>query len=93
VVGATAGPTDDLESATGWTVNPDGNDTATTGRWELGTPERSDAFEFVVQPGRPGRAPRLRHRRGQGRERLGERRERPVARLTTLQSPPFSLAG
>ncbi|MGI5417699.1 M4 family metallopeptidase [Actinomadura luteofluorescens] len=30
---------DDLESGTGWTTNPNGTDTATAGRWERGTPQ------------------------------------------------------
>jgi len=30
---------DNFETATGWTVNPNGTDTATTGRWERGDPE------------------------------------------------------
>lgn len=53
VVGARNGPGDAFEEgpADGWTVDPDGTDTATTGRWEQGTPERSDGFEFLMQPG------------------------------------------
>lgn len=31
--------TDDFEAATGWTANPNGTDTATTGLWERGDPE------------------------------------------------------
>jgi hypothetical protein len=30
---------DDFETATGWTTNPNGTDTATTGQWERGDPE------------------------------------------------------
>ncbi|MEV2272093.1 M28 family peptidase [Nonomuraea africana] len=30
---------DDFETATGWTANPNGTDTATTGLWERGDPE------------------------------------------------------
>ncbi|MEU9841667.1 M4 family metallopeptidase, partial [Actinomadura sp. NPDC048032] len=30
---------DDFESGTGWTTNPNGTDTATAGRWERGTPQ------------------------------------------------------
>ncbi len=30
---------DNFETATGWTVNPSGTDTATTGQWERGDPE------------------------------------------------------
>jgi extracellular elastinolytic metalloproteinase len=31
--------TDDFEAARGWTTNPNGTDTATTGQWERGDPE------------------------------------------------------
>jgi carboxypeptidase T len=34
---------DDFETATGWTVNPAGTDTATTGRWERGDPESTSS--------------------------------------------------
>ena len=30
---------DNFETATGWTTNPNGTDTATTGFWERGDPE------------------------------------------------------
>ena len=30
---------DDFETARGWTTNPNGTDTATTGQWERGNPE------------------------------------------------------
>ncbi|MER7542708.1 M20/M25/M40 family metallo-hydrolase [Spirillospora sp. NPDC127506] len=30
---------DDFETATGWTADPDGSDTATAGAWERGTPQ------------------------------------------------------
>ena len=30
---------DNFETATGWTTNPNGTDTATTGQWERGDPE------------------------------------------------------
>src|SRR5690606_34049594 len=33
---------DDFETATGWTANPDGTDTATTGKWERGDPQDTD---------------------------------------------------
>ncbi|WP_084965835.1 M20/M25/M40 family metallo-hydrolase [Thermoactinospora rubra] len=34
---------DDFETATGWTANPDGTDTATTGQWERGDPEATSS--------------------------------------------------
>jgi MYXO-CTERM domain-containing protein len=91
LVGGVAGPSDALESGSGWMVNPDGTDTATTGRWELGTPERSDAFEFVVQPGAAWSGMRA-------FVTGGPKGTDPSANdvsggLTTLQSPPLRLAG
>ncbi len=35
--------TDDFETNTGWTANPNGTDTATTGQWERGDPEATDS--------------------------------------------------
>jgi Zn-dependent metalloprotease len=37
--GGTTVYSDNFEAATGWTVNPNGTDTATTGAWERGDPE------------------------------------------------------
>jgi extracellular elastinolytic metalloproteinase len=34
---------DDFETDQGWTVNPSGTDTATTGRWERGDPQSTDS--------------------------------------------------
>jgi len=34
---------DDFETASGWTVNPSGTDTATLGTWERGDPEATDS--------------------------------------------------
>jgi hypothetical protein len=34
---------DTFETATGWTTNPNGTDTATTGAWERGDPEQTDS--------------------------------------------------
>jgi hypothetical protein len=34
---------DDFESSLGWTTNPNGTDTATTGQWERGDPEATDS--------------------------------------------------
>lgn len=34
---------DTFETATGWTVNPNGNDTATTGQWERGDPQQTSS--------------------------------------------------
>jgi len=41
--GGTTVYSDTFESATGWTANPNGTDTATTGAWERGDPEATDS--------------------------------------------------
>jgi len=43
---------DDLEMARGWTVDPDGNDTATTGRFARGDPAPTISGGLPVQPDR-----------------------------------------
>ena len=44
---------DDLEVARGWTVNPDGTDTApVSGRWVRGNPARSTSGDLVLQRNR-----------------------------------------
>jgi MYXO-CTERM domain-containing protein len=92
VVGALPGPSNDFEGDTSaWTVNPDGTDTATTGRWEAGTPERSDAFDFVVQPGSAWSGSRA---FVTGASKGMDPSANDVSGgLTTLQSPPLKLDG
>jgi hypothetical protein len=41
---------DDCESATGWTANPEGSDTATSGQWEHGDPVGTYQGTQPVQP-------------------------------------------
>jgi extracellular elastinolytic metalloproteinase len=41
--GGTVVFSDDFETNQGWTTNPNGTDTATTGRWERGDPEATDS--------------------------------------------------
>jgi hypothetical protein len=92
IVGAVPGPTDDLEGDTaGWTVNPDGNDTATTGRWEAGTPQHTELFSFVMQPGAAFSGT---HAFVTGAAAGDNSSANDVSGgLTTLQSPSLSLAG
>jgi MYXO-CTERM domain-containing protein len=91
VIGAMPGPSDDLETGTGWTVNPDGNDTATSGRWELATPERSEGLDFVMQPGAAWSGT---HAFVTGAAKGMNFSSNDVSDgFTTLQSPPFSVAG
>jgi len=40
---------DNFESNAGWTNNPDGNDTATTGIWQVGNPEQTLNGATIVQ--------------------------------------------
>jgi hypothetical protein len=42
---------DDFETATGWTSNPAGTDTATTGRWERGDPAQTTSGATGLQLG------------------------------------------
>jgi hypothetical protein len=93
VLGMLTRPPDDLEGASArtWKVNPDGTDTAQTGRWELGAPERNEGFGFVFQPGAAFS--------GQSAFVTGAALGTdPSANdvsggLTTLESPAFSLDG
>src|SRR6266542_1551947 len=41
--GGTTVYSDNFETATGWTTNPAGTDTAVTGQWERGDPEPTDS--------------------------------------------------
>lgn len=92
VVGLVRGPLDDLErGAAGWRVDPDGTDTADSGRWELGAPERTEAFEFVLQPGGAWSG---RNAFVTGAARGNDPSDNDVhGGRTTLESPPFPLAG
>ncbi|WP_222718737.1 choice-of-anchor J domain-containing protein [Actinokineospora xionganensis] len=45
------GFTDDFESDKGWTVNPSGTDSATTGKWERGDPDQTANSAGVKQLG------------------------------------------
>jgi hypothetical protein len=79
---------DSLEDgAAGWQVNPDGKDTGEAGRWALGTPPRSVAFDYVLQPGAAFSGT---HAFVTG---LGAEQTDNVEGRTTLESPAFALAG
>jgi MYXO-CTERM domain-containing protein len=96
LIGATPGPREDLESAAGWMVNPDGTDTAATGKWELGTPEHSDVFEFVVQPSAAWSGMRAfvtGAPKGMDSSANDVSGPNGAPGRTTLQSPALSLAG
>jgi len=96
LVGTTPGPTSDLESAADWMINPDGTDTALTGKWELGTPERSDLFEFVMQPGAAWSGQRAfvtGAPKGMDSSANDVSGPNGGSGRTTLQSPPYSLEG
>src|SRR5262249_61009181 len=49
--GGTTVYSDTFETATGWTVNPNGTDTATTGAWQRGHPEQTSSGGAVMQLG------------------------------------------
>jgi len=40
---------DNFESNNGWTANPSGTDTATTGKWERGNPETTGYLDYTFQ--------------------------------------------
>lgn len=100
-VGLAPGPGSTLEAAdtpTLWQINPDGTDTAAVGAWEWGTPERTEAFDFVLQPAgafsgtkafvtgaSAGEAPQAND--------VDFNVLMPTVGRTTLQSPNFALAG
>jgi carboxypeptidase T len=41
---------DDLEVSRGWTINPDGTDTATSGAWQRGNPAATSGGGVALQP-------------------------------------------
>ena len=45
--GSTTVFSDGFETATGWTTNPSGTDTATTGAWERGTPQQTSSGSIM----------------------------------------------
>jgi subtilisin family serine protease len=49
--GSTTVFSDGFETATGWTTNPNGSDTATTGAWQRGTPQQTSSSGFIMQRG------------------------------------------
>lgn len=81
---------DDAAGGEGWRVDPAGTDTAAQGRWELATPSRTSAFEFVMQPGAAQSGTRA---FVTGAAAGQDASDHDVDGVTTLESPPFSLAG
>jgi hypothetical protein len=71
----------------GWQVNPEGKDTGAAGRWEVGTPQRSQFFDFTLQPGAAYS--------GSGAAVTGAAASETdnVEGQTTLQSAPFVVKG
>ena len=72
---------DTFETALGWTTNPNGTDTATTGFWERGDPEQTSDLG-VKQLGTTVSRQRPVHRPSGGRLAGAL-----TAALTTIQSP------
>ncbi len=89
------------ETSAGWTVNPDGMDTATAGAWERGRPEKTVATilpGFVIQPdtafsGVNAFATGLAAGENEAANDLDFDRTKLGVGRTTLQSPFFELAG
>ncbi|AHH98736.1 S8 family peptidase [Kutzneria albida] len=42
---------EDFEKSTGWTINPNGTDTATSGRFEIAAPQQTTYSGLAIQPG------------------------------------------
>lgn len=78
---------EDAGAAAAWRVDPDGTDTATRGRWALGTPARTAAFDVTLQPGAAysGSQAFVTGLAGDETDNVDGR--------TTLESPPYALAG
>ncbi len=76
------------DAAKGWTVNPDGTDTGTRGRWEIGTPQQTQ--ENGVK--QPGAAHRGANALVTGLQAGASARANSVQGITTVRSPSFSLA-
>ena len=76
------------DAPTGWIVNPDGADTGTQGRWEIGTPQQTQ--ENGVK--QPGTAHRGANALVTGLQAGAGARANSVQGITTVRSPSFSLA-
>ncbi|MFN8474541.1 MAG: M14 family zinc carboxypeptidase [Anaerolineae bacterium] len=73
----------------GWTVNPDGTDTGTVGRWEIGTPQQTQ--ENGIK--QPGAAHQGLNALVTGAQAGASARANSVQGITTVRSPSFSLPG
>jgi hypothetical protein len=76
---------EDAEAST-WRVDPDGTDTAQKGRWAVGMPARTTAFDVTLQPGGAFSGSRA-FVTGLSGEEIDN-----VDGRTTLESPAFSIA-
>ncbi|HEY0705365.1 MAG TPA: hypothetical protein VGG33_01120 [Polyangia bacterium] len=71
----------------GWRINPEGNDTGQVGRWAWGTPKRTVAFDYTLQPGAAFSG------EGAFATGLSDDQVDNVEGRTTLESPAFALDG
>jgi hypothetical protein len=79
---------DGAASPEGWRVSPQGSDdSGQAGRWAWGTPERSIAFDYTLQPGAAFSGT------GAFVTGLSAQQTDNVEGRTTLESPPFSVGG
>ncbi len=94
IVGLAKAHVDTLEdpaTPTAWRVNPDGKDTATRGAWAWGAAQKTTAFEFTLQPGGAWSGS---HAFVTGLSGAEDSSDQNVDDgFTTVESPPFSLAG
>ncbi len=91
VLGVDTRAAESFEADSGWTVDPDGDDSAGAGAWQRGKPERAELRGRIVQPAaaHDGEAAFVTGLRGS----LAEAEDQAyVSRgRTTLQSPPLTV--
>jgi hypothetical protein len=92
LVGVEHKVSDGFETDSGWTTNPDGDDSVEGAPWERGTPELTDLLGTTVQPGgaHSGADAWV---TGLSATRQGDRSTLARAGRATLQSPPYDSAG
>jgi hypothetical protein len=83
---------DGFENDSGWTINPDGDDSVEGAAWQRGQPQVTNLLGQVVQPG-TAHGGQNAWVTGLLAEKTGERATLTRAGTSTLQSPLYSTAG
>lgn len=81
---------DDFETNRGWQTNPNGSDTATTGRWEVSDPESTSTRGTTLQLGTTVSGARALVT--EGRAGAGVGRYDIDSGITSIRSPGIALA-